>query len=242
MSSKSHSWGCTGSLRLQHTEALCRLLVPSTKQQLTVPLCFPAVSALQVHRAEGGFARPDANNQLTNQTENRCRPIGEVQLKRSRGSCRAAEETRREVTGLTAVRCRQHGPAAITAAPWDGLDFLNASVVFFHKKREKKLLGNSRQASLFLSHTMERRLLSESLVRLPQTVLAQPYRRFFFMQSNRNKSCSPHSTAEAADLCVCVAVPSTGLHQSGLGLQGAAPHWNHLPGPGVQQTQAEGCA
>lgn len=117
----------------QLVEALCTLS-PSAEQQLTGPLYFPAVSTLQVHRAEGGFARPNANNKLTNKTENRCCPAGEVWLERSGGSCRAAEETGREVTGLTAVLCQQCGPAVFTVTPaGGGFYFPNASVVFFRK-------------------------------------------------------------------------------------------------------------
>lgn len=184
----------------QLVEALC-ILSPSAEQQLTGSLYFPAVSTLQVHRAEGGFARPNANNKLTNKTENRCCPAGEVWLERSGGSCRAAEETGREVTGLTAVPCQQCGPAVFTVTP-GGVGFISLMPVLYFSVKTR--LGISLQESLFLSHTHTvvcasgRELLSESLAGASKQLL--PNLSKGFHPCRIIECCSPHSTTDASDL------------------------------------------
>lgn len=83
-------------------EASCTVS-PAADRLLTMLLCFPAVSTVQVHRAEGRSARPNANNKFINKTENGCCPASEVWLKRPGGSCWAIEETGHKITGLEAV-------------------------------------------------------------------------------------------------------------------------------------------
>lgn len=80
-----------------------KCVFPNADWKLNVPLCFPAVSTLQIYWAEGRFARSNASNKFINKTENRRCPVGEVWLKRSRGDCWTSEDLRHKVTGLATV-------------------------------------------------------------------------------------------------------------------------------------------
>lgn len=114
-------------------------------------------------------------------------------------------------------------------------------VLYFSLKTQ---LGISLQESLFLSHTHAvvcasgRGLLSESLVGASKQLLPNLSKGF--------RSCRIIETVVVhvpqPTLRPVVALPSAGLHQPRLGLQGTAAHGRHLPVPGFQQTQAEGRA